>query len=98
MSTGEIIALCALGVSVVMMITTRRKDTQSAAADQARMSATLDSIARGVDDIRVEQRVMRGDLTKLGERITQAEGCITELQHDVRDLKAYHKPTNREEM
>lgn len=94
MQAGEIIALCALVVSVVMMLMSRRKDTQSSAAGQARMEATLDSIARGVDDIRLEQRVMRNDLTKLGERITTAEGCITELQHDVRDLKAYHKPTN----
>lgn len=26
------------------------------------------------------------------ERMTVAEGNITELQHDVRDLKEYHKP------
>lgn len=26
------------------------------------------------------------------ERMTVAEGAITELQHDVRDLKKYHEP------
>lgn len=26
------------------------------------------------------------------ERMYAAEGAITELQHDVKDLKAYHKP------
>ena len=26
------------------------------------------------------------------ERMYAAEGAITELQHDVRDLKQYHKP------
>lgn len=26
------------------------------------------------------------------ERMYVAEGCILELQHDVKDLKAYHKP------
>ncbi|MBQ8615988.1 MAG: hypothetical protein IJ418_00615 [Clostridia bacterium] len=97
MTASNIIALCSLGVAVIVMLMSGRKDTQSSAAGQARMEATLDSIARGVDDIRVEQRVMRGDLTKLGERVTCAEGCITELQHDVRDLKAYHQPTNTRE-
>lgn len=28
------------------------------------------------------------------ERMAVAEGNITELQHDVRDLKEYHKPKN----
>lgn len=27
------------------------------------------------------------------ERMYAAEGAITELQHDVRDLKDFHKPT-----
>lgn len=95
MDTSNIIAACSLVLAAVVAIVSWTRSGRIDAAGQARQEATLDNIARGVDDIRVEQRVMRGDLTKLGERITTAEGRITELQHDVRDLKSYHKPTNQ---
>ncbi len=40
---------------------------------------------------RLEQQVSKHN--GMIERMYAAEGSIAELQHDVRDLKAYHKPT-----
>ena len=39
---------------------------------------------------RLEQQVSKHN--GIIERMYAAEGSIAELQHDVRDLKAYHKP------
>ena len=39
---------------------------------------------------RLEQQVSKHN--GMIERMYAAEGSIAELQHDVRDLKAYHKP------
>ena len=38
----------------------------------------------------LEDKVNRHN--NLIERMTVAEGSITELQHDVRDLREYHRP------
>lgn len=40
---------------------------------------------------RLEQQVSKHN--SMIERMYAAEGSIAELQHDIRDLKAYHKPT-----
>jgi len=40
---------------------------------------------------RLEQQVSKHN--GMIERMYAAEGSIAELQHDVRDLKAYHKPS-----
>ena len=59
METGTIIALGSLLVAFIALLAGARRDTRGEAASQAQVNAKLDSIAGGVDDIRVEQRAMR---------------------------------------
>ena len=59
METGAIIALGSLLVAFIALLVGARRDTRGEAASQAQVHAKLDSIAGGVDDIRVEQRAMR---------------------------------------
>lgn len=56
METGAIIALGSLLVAFIALLVGARRDTRGEAASQAQVHAKLDSIAGGVDDIRVEQR------------------------------------------
>lgn len=73
MSTSEIISLAALGVALLMLILTARRDTRGGASESAEMRSTLRGIATGVDDIRVEQRAMRTDIVNLSVRVGKVE-------------------------
>lgn len=101
MQTSDIIALLALILSAVLAFGKLWGGNRTAAADQAKQEAKLesklDSIASGVEDIRVDQRAMRERVNGLDGRMYMAEGRIEELRHDVRDLKAYHKPVTEKE-
>lgn len=102
MQTSDIIALLSLLLAAVLAAGKLLGGSRSTAADQAKQEAKLesklDSIASGVEDIRVDQRAMRERVNGLDGRMYMAEGRIEELRHDVRDLKAYHKPmTDKEE-
>lgn len=102
MQTSDIIALLSLLLAAALAAGKLLGGSRSTAADQAKQEAKLesklDSIASGVEDIRVDQRAMRERVNGLDGRVYIAEGRIEELRHDVRDLKAYHKPmTDKEE-
>ena len=92
MTTSEVIALASLALAVFSTIVAFFRSGKTDAAGQARQEAKLDNIANGVDDIRVEQRHQRDRVDRLTERVTDDEGAIRELQHDVKDLKKYHQP------
>lgn len=96
LSTGEIIALCALGVSALVMLLGGRRDTRASAADQAQVQAKLDSIAGGVDDIRVEQRAMRDRVDAMGQRLSTVEASAKSAHHRLDSLEerfmAAHPP------
>lgn len=85
METGTIISLCAVLLSVVSLaIKTHRdssKDAASEAASSAIVTAKLDAIASGVDDIRVDMRTMRDRLQDFGERLTAVEQSAKSAHH-----------------
>ena len=70
MSTSEIIALCALAVSALMMLMNMRKGSQSDAAAQARQEERLSSISRGVDDIRLDMKSLKNEISAHTAKIT----------------------------
>ena len=59
MDTGVIVALGALFVSAMGLLLTARKETRGSAEETAQIKTKLDSIASGVDEIRVEMRSIR---------------------------------------
>ena len=73
MTTSEIIALCALGVSALMMLLSMRKGTQKDAAAQARNEAKLDSLVSGVADIRIDLRSLKNDTAMHTAKLAELE-------------------------
>ena len=101
MGVSEIIALLSLILAALVAFGKIVGGSRTNAADEAKqaakMEAKLDGIASGGEDIRVDQRMMRERVNGLDGRMYTAEGKIDELRHDVRDLKAYHKPVTEKE-
>lgn len=59
--------------NAVALLRNGRKDVHDASASNAEMQAKLTHIAAGVDDIRLEQRGMRAEVSELATRITRVE-------------------------
>lgn len=81
METSTIIALGALLVSLVGLILNSRKDTRTDAAANAITQTKLDSLISGVDDIRVEMRTMRDNISNHGERLAKVEARASSNTH-----------------
>lgn len=81
METSTIIALGALLVSLVGLILNGRKDTRTDAAANAITQTKLDSLISGVDDIRVEMRTMRDNISNHGERLAKVEARSSSNTH-----------------
>lgn len=88
MNAEAIIALCSLAVTFVTLLLKGRGEARSSAADSARTQAKLDSIAGGVDDIRVEQRAMRERVDSLAERVAGVESSARSAHHRLDELDA----------
>ena len=86
MNAEAIIALCSLAVAVVVALMAGRRDTQGTAEARAKTDAKLDSIAGGVDDIRVEQRAMRERVDGLSERVAGVESSVKSAHHRLDEL------------
>ena len=58
MTTSEWIAFGSLLLALVSVIVSGRRNVKTDAASQARQEAKLDSVSRGVDDIRFDLRAL----------------------------------------
>lgn len=81
MNVEAVIALCSLGVAIVVALMAGRRDSRASAADQAQTMAKLDSICAGVDDIRVEQRAMRERVDGMSEKLASVESSTHSAHH-----------------
>lgn len=81
MEPGIIISIGALLVSLCGLILSGRKDTRSDAAANAITQTKLDSLISGVDDIRVEMRTMRDNISNHGERLAKVEARASSNTH-----------------
>lgn len=92
MEVSTIIALCSLGLAVVVYLTSGRKDTRSDAAREARTETKLDNIINGVSEIRLDMRTMNDRISKHETRITRNEGDILEDRRRIEELeKQFHQ-------
>lgn len=85
MEISTMISLGAVILSLISILLKNRRDsnedTAEEAANTARITAKLDSIASGVDDIRVDMRAMRDRLQNFGERLTAVEQSCKSAHH-----------------
>lgn len=87
MSWDTAIALCGLLIAVVTVILTGRRDTRGDAADRAETRAMLTSIKGGVDDLRVDNRAMREDLSKMAVDLARVDQSARSAHHRIDDLQ-----------
>ena len=88
METGTWIALGAVLISLVGLILSSRKETRQDAAGTARMETKLDTIAAGVEDIRVEMRSHRERITAIEVKLAAVESSDKSAHHRIDGLEA----------
>ena len=91
MSTSEIIALCALGLSALVALLNGRRNTQTDAANQAKVEAKLDNVARGVDDIRVDMRALKSDISAHSAKLAELEASSKSAHHRIDEIFALYR-------
>ena len=91
MATSEIIALCALAVSALMMLMSIRRGSQSDAAAQARQEERLSSISRGVDDIRLDMKSLKNDISAHTAKIAELESSAKSAHHRIDEIFALYR-------
>ncbi len=76
----DLIALISAAAAIVSIVSlvvtlrrTGRKEIKEETADLGDMRNDLKYITRGVDDIRVEQRAQRDEMSRIAERVTRCE-------------------------
>lgn len=90
------IALGAMLIAAASFFAASRRDVRGSAADQARTQEQLGSIKTGVDDIRVEMRSMRADMTTQGKKLVELEASCKSAHRRIdetnRKIEAIHPP------
>ena len=97
MDTSTVISMGALLVAFVGLILNSRKDTRSDAATTAIIQTKLDTLIGGVDEIRVETRSLRQEISNHGERLAALEARSKSNTHRLDALEGKKKPEEREE-
>lgn len=87
MEVTVVISVLALGVSLIGVLITGRKESRADAAGTARIEAKLDSIGAGVEDIRVEMRSIRSRVDSLSERVSAVESSCKSAHHRLDQLE-----------
>lgn len=70
---GILISIASLVLGYLGYQLNRTKDVKKESQDSAEVKAELGYIRKGVDDIRIDQKVSERHLVDLGERITRVE-------------------------
>ena len=60
-------------ISYFTFIRNRDKDVRQDATENAKVSAKLDHISRGVDDIRIDLKSNEREINRVAERVTRVE-------------------------
>lgn len=91
MTTSEIIALCALAVSALMMLMSMRRGSQSDAASQARQETKLDNVAHGVEDIRVDMRSLKNELSTHSAELAEVKVSLKNAHRRIEEIFALYR-------
>lgn len=91
MNTETIISLCiAFGALLFTALSFRRtanKDNRESASERATMTADIKYIRTSVDDIKVDNRVIKADLGALQTKVARVEQSVEAAHQRIDDLK-----------
>lgn len=91
MSIETIIAIAvpiiALAFTAMTFTKNSKKDTASDASERANMSADIKYIRTSIDDIKVDNRVIKSDLGALQMKVAKVEQSVASAHQRIDDLK-----------
>ena len=82
-----VIAFGALLLTAMSFRRTSNKDTSESASARATMSADIKYIRYSVDDIKVDNRVIKADLSTLQTKVAKVEQSVESAHQRIDDLK-----------
>lgn len=88
MNASVVISLCSFGLALIVFLSNRNKDSNNAAAREARVDAKLDGISNGVNELRLDMRSMDKRIGGAETRLTQVEGREADDRRRIDDLEA----------
>ena len=91
MSIETIVAICVPVIALVFTAITfsrnAKKETQSDASERATMSADIKYIRTSIDDIKVDNRVIKSDISDLQTKVARVEQSVENAHKRIDDLK-----------
>ena len=82
-----VIAFCALLFTAFSFRRTSNKDTSESATERATMGADIKYIRTSIDDIKVDNRVIKADLSSLQTKVARVEQSVESAHKRIDDLK-----------
>ena len=74
-------------VAIVTLAKNAKKDTQDDAVQKATLAADLKYIRDGVDDIKLDNRVIKADIGELQTKVARVEQSVASAHQRIDDLK-----------
>lgn len=91
MSIETIVAVCVPVIALIFTVLSFKrlanKDTEDNASERATMSADIKYIRTSIDDIKVDNRVIKQDLTSLQTKVARVEQSVESAHQRIDDLK-----------
>ena len=91
MSIETIVAICVPVIALIFTVVTfsknAKKDTQTDATNQATMSADIKYIRTSIDDIKVDNRVIKQDIGSLQTQVARVEQSVASAHKRIDDIK-----------
>jgi len=74
-------------VAIVTLARNTKKDTEDDAVQKATLAADLKYIRDGVDDIKLDNRVIKEDIGKLQTKVARIEQSVESAHQRIDDMK-----------
>ena len=81
------VPLIALGFTAITFKRNADKDTSESASERATMSADIKYIRTSIDDIKVDNRVIKADIGELQTKVAKVEQSVENAHKRIDDLK-----------
>ena len=81
------IALFALLFTALSFRRTQNRDTSETASERATMTADIKYIRTSIDDIKVDNRVIKSDISDLQTKVARVEQSVENAHKRIDDLK-----------
>ena len=80
------VALCALLFTALSFRRTQNRDTSETAAERATMSSDIKYIRTSIDDIKVDNRVIKADIGELQTKVARVEQSVESAHKRIDDM------------